>query len=392
MGCQLQLSEELLQLRYRHLHQFRDAPSPHFHVVGLRLEACAVAGWAGGLSAVACHHHAVLYLVLVLLHHFEEGVDAFEVGRTLPEHPSLLLGEVDVGGKDGEPRLFRSANHHLTPFAHHLASPADHGSIIDREGAVGHHQMLVNADNPSKALAGGAGSQGGVEGEHLVVGFLKGDAVGLELRAEAVEAGGAIATVEAEHAGSVALVHRCLGRVSQSADALLRGRGHHAVNHQEHHVALLVLILLDAHRLSVHLQSVESLLLVQLNLLAEGASFARHHGGEHRKSCSLLLFRHAVHDVLHRVLLHLLSAYWAEGMSHAGVEQAQVLVDFRRSAYRRAWVACSHLLLNGDSGRYALDEVTFRLAHASQELACIAAEALHVASLPLRIERIEGQR
>ena len=29
-----------------------------------------------GLTPVAAQHHAVLYLVLVLLDHFEEGVDA----------------------------------------------------------------------------------------------------------------------------------------------------------------------------------------------------------------------------------------------------------------------------------------------------------------------------
>lgn len=44
------------------------------------------------------------------------------------------------------------------------------------------------------------------------------------------------------------------------------------------------------------------------------------------------------------------------------------------------------------AGGDALDVVALGLAHASQELACIAAEALHIAALPLGVEGVEGQR
>ena len=79
-------------------------------------------------------------------------------------------------------------------------------------------------------------------------------------------------------------------------------------------------------------------------------------------------------------------------MSHPCIKQAQVFVYFRRSTYGRTWVAAVHLLFDGDGRRYALDVVTFRLAHASQKLTGVAAEAFYVATLPLGIEGIKRQR
>ena len=217
---QLQAVEECLKVGDGQVHQLRDVASAHPHVARFGLQAAAVAARTEGLAAVAGQHHAVLYLVLVLLQHAEEGVDAFEVGRTLPQHAALLVGQLVVGGKDGEARLFGAADDHVAPFAHLLAPPAHHGSVVDGQGAVGHHQMLVDADDAAEAFAFGASAHGRVEREHLVVGLLEADAVGLELGAEAVEAGGAVGLVEAQQAGAVALVHGCLHGVGQSADGV----------------------------------------------------------------------------------------------------------------------------------------------------------------------------
>ena len=92
------------------------------------------------------------------------------------------------------------------------------------------------------------------------------------------------------------------------------------------------------------------------------------------------------------MLLYLLPADGAERPSDAGVEQAQVFVDFGRGAHGGARVAAVHLLFDGDGGGDALDVVALGLAHASQELARVAAEAFHVAALPLGVEGVEGQR
>ena len=100
---------------------------------------------------------------------------------------------------------------------------------------------------------------------------------------------------------------------------------------------------------------------------------------------------HAGHDILRGMALHLSSADRRERVAHAGEEQTQVLVYFSTGANGAAGVAARDLLLDGDSGRNALDVVAFRLVHPAQELPGIRAEALHISPLPLGKQGVEGQ-
>jgi hypothetical protein len=50
------------------------------------------------------------------------------------------------------------------------------------------------------------------------------------------------------------------------------------------------------------------------------------------------------------------------------------------------------LLVDRDRGRQPLDGVDVGLVHDAEELACVGGEALHVAALPLGVDRVEGQR
>ena len=115
-------------------------------------------------------------------------------------------------------------------------------------------------------------------------------------------------------------------------------------------------------------------------------------GSHHDILCTLSILFGTRDDVLRRVLLDLLSADGRIGASDARIEQPQIFVYLRRRAYGRARIARDDLLFDGDSGRYAFDEVTLRLVHAPQELTCIAREALHITALSFGIERIESQR
>ena len=115
-------------------------------------------------------------------------------------------------------------------------------------------------------------------------------------------------------------------------------------------------------------------------------------GGHYQELGAAGELQHLLHHVFRGVLLHLLPADGRVGVADAGIEQSQVLVNLCRSANRAAWVAGNDLLLDGDGGRYAPDEVALRLVHAPQELAGIATEALDIAPLPFGIEGVEGQR
>ena len=81
MLCQLQLLEPCAEIGNRHIYQFCDALSANLHIVGFLLESGAMAIRADGLASESAQHHTVLYLVLVLLHHSEEFVDAHPVVR-----------------------------------------------------------------------------------------------------------------------------------------------------------------------------------------------------------------------------------------------------------------------------------------------------------------------
>ena len=100
----------------------------------------------------------------------------------------------------------------------------------------------------------------------------------------------------------------------------------------------------------------------------------------------------AVGHRLGRIASHLCTADGRERVAHAGIEQAQIVVDFGGSAHGRARIAGCHLLLDGNGGRQTLDVVALRLVHTSQELAGVGGQAFHIAALAFGIQGVEGQR
>ena len=76
----------------------------------------------------------------------------------------------------------------------------------------------------------------------------------------------------------------------------------------------------------------------------------------------------------------------------AGEQQAQVVVDLGDRADGGARIVAGGLLLDGDRRRQALDQVDVGLVHQLQELARVGRQRLHVATLALGVERVEGER
>src|SRR5690348_4282257 len=74
------------------------------------------------------------------------------------------------------------------------------------------------------------------------------------------------------------------------------------------------------------------------------------------------------------------------------VEHTQVVHHLGDGADSGARVVADRLLLDGNRGREAADEVHARLLHLAEELARIGGKALDVAALPLGVDRVEGQR
>ena len=363
-----------------------------------------------GLSAIATHHHTILNLVLVLLDHLEESingdllVDVLGIGRKpVPEPVFLLPREVHVGLENGEVVAGCPAAEFILPLFHLIAVPTLHTAFIDGKHGVGDDKFLVDADDASEPFTGGAGPQWRVEGEHIVAGLLKADAVGFETGGEVV---GNIAGKEHQATLAVAFIESRLGGIEKTRNAvgcILYG---HAADKQPDDVfagietlavgfaqqGLVFKEVLDALECSFIIYTRITLLEFHFELLLKGTVFGNHQGSHHHEFGSALELARAGKDVLGGMLLDLLSADGGVGLSDAGEEKPQVLVDFGGSSDGGARIACDGLLLDGDGRGQTLDRVALRLAHTSQELASIGTERFHITTLTFGIKRVEGQR
>ena len=99
-----------------------------------------------------------------------------------------------------------------------------------------------------------------------------------------------------------------------------------------------------------------------------------------------------VYHFVHGLLLNLSSTLRTMGHSHSGKEKTHIVVDFRDGSHCRTRVSICGLLVNGNRGRKSFYELHIRLFHLPEELPCVRGKRLHIASLSLRINGIEGER
>ena len=122
-------------------------------------------------------------------------------------------------------------------------------------------------------------------------------------------------------------------------------------------------------------------------------AFARAH--ERRQHLHLRPFaerQHAIGHLIDRLRLDGLVAVRAVRFPDPRVEQSQIVVDLGDRTDRRARIAGGALLLDGNRRREPLDRIDVGLVHLTQELARIRGQTLHVAPLPFRVDRVEGER
>ena len=160
---EFQRVEPFEQFTYRHHSQLREGTAADLDIHRLGPQACAVTRRAECLAAVAGFHHAELYLVLVLVEHFEETVYARESGRAVPQLVFLLLRELAVGTVHGESGLSGYADERPFVLAHLLSAPGSHGVVEYRQCRVGDHQALVDPQAAAEPLAHRAGAERIVE-------------------------------------------------------------------------------------------------------------------------------------------------------------------------------------------------------------------------------------
>ena len=94
--------------------------------------------WTDGLDTIAREHHTVLNLVLILLYHLEERIDArtpFTTIRrqTVPKPVLMLLRQFKVRCENREVISLCMTDELRSPFAHLIAMPAFHATVIYAE-------------------------------------------------------------------------------------------------------------------------------------------------------------------------------------------------------------------------------------------------------------------
>ena len=105
-------------------------------------------------------------------------------------------------------------------------------------------------------------------------------------------------------------------------------------------------------------------------------------GGEH----------HHVDDAFERLRRDLAPAEVTVRNADVGEEQAQVIVNLGDGADGGARIRTGGLLLDGNGGRQAVDQIDVRLLHLLEELPRIRGERLDIPTLPLGVNRVEGER
>ena len=88
---------------------------------------------------------------------------------------------------------------------------------------------------------------------------------------------------------------------------------------------------------------------------------------------------------------HLLTRHGRVGTRGTRIQQTQEIVDLGNRTDRRTRVLVGGLLLDRHNGTQTRNLIDIRTFHIADELAGIGREGLHIATLPLGIDRIEGQ-
>ncbi len=151
-------------------------------------------------------------------------------------------------------------------------------------------------------------------------------------------------------------------------------------------------LLVERAHLAVDPSASETLGLELVEHLAVLALAPLHDRREHLELRAGLQLHDAIDDLVGCLPLDGSAARRAVRDTDAREQQTQVVIDLCHGAHGRARVPARRLLVDGDRRGEPLDVVDVGLVHLAEELPCVGRERLDVATLPLGIDRVEGQR
>ncbi len=262
--------------------------------------------------------------------------------------------------------------------------------------AVGNDLREVYLVDVTQALAPRTSPLGRVERKGVGCGVAIGDA-----RRRTHQSLGEVLDVSClivdNHDESLALLHGNLYALPQT---LVLSRFPFTMNHQpvNDHLDVVGSVAVDLHalhqflQLAVHADVYIAFAAHALEEFAVMTLAALYQWCQKQDLTTGIVVLYHVDDLLLGVLHHRFAGHIAVGLAGTGIEQTQIVVDFRRGAYGGAGVLVGGLLLDADDGRQSRNLVNVRTFHASEKVSCVGREGLDVAALSLGKDGVEGQR
>ncbi len=367
-----------------------DRTGPHRHVL---LDALALLRRVGlAVAALQARPEPLeRHRVLALAAHAVPVRDEDPVAARPVQEPVLLLARELAPRhrhRDLVPVRDRLDHRLVEPLP--AERPGDERALLDREARVGDEQVGVDLELRAEPRAARARAVRRVEGEDPRLELGQRDAVlgaGEVLREEVV-----VAVDLVDRDQPFRQRGRGLDRLRQPLPEV---RLHHeAVDDDLDRVLELLVeddLLLEQPLLAVDLHAREAVAPELLEHVAELALPVAHDRRVDGELRALGQREHLLDDLVERLAGDRPPADRAVRPTDARVEQAQVVVDLGDGPDRRARVARRRLLVDRDGRREPVDRVDVGLLHHLEELARVGRERLDVPSLPLRVDRVEGE-
>ncbi len=277
--------------------------------------------------------------------------------------------------------------------------PRGDGAVGERAIGIGREKIGVDVLLAAEALARGACAEVAVEGKmpRCERGQRKAGVGIREVDAEIAQHGRCIRIGGRNEDDQLALAPFQRGR-DAVAEPLADVRADDQAVHDGFDAVRLCLIEPDGRGaaefdgLAIHPHAHETLAAQFFQHVAKLADFVCDDRREEDDAAFLRHREDGVHDFLRRHPADHAAGLRVVRLADRGVEDAEVVVNFRRRRDGRALVAAGAALLDGDGRGQALDEIHVRLLHLVEELPRVGGQALDVAALALGVERVEGER
>ena len=239
----------------------------------------------------------------------------------MPQQILLFLCQVVIRTMDREVIFLALHDKVFQPFPHHLTFPANHGSLVDRQTFIGHHQILIDAQHLTEPLTSRTSAQRIIKAKHHIGRLLEYHAIRLELLRKFLH-DYPFLRINTDQTGTMALKESGLGRVCQTAFQGLIVRYRQAVHQQLDRVRQQLLTgqyLRDTIYRIIHRQTGISFFPQDLQLLLHIPAFRQDNRGEYGKTSPFGISHDLLDNIAHLMFFHLGAGNWRYRLPDASI-------------------------------------------------------------------------